>query len=83
VFGICIFGLVMADENKTEEIGLEASLRGVKASREVFAMLLPYIGPHLKWLVYAAAIVLLCWGIGHGISQVWTAKQESPLVSPK
>ncbi len=58
-----------------DEAALQANLRGLKASKEALSMLLPYVGPHLKWLVYALALVLIFWGLGHGISQVWTANQ--------
>jgi hypothetical protein len=58
-----------------DEAALQANLRGLKASKEGLAMLLPYIGPHLKWLIYAGAVWLIVYGISEGISKVWTANK--------
>ena len=69
----------MTDEKEpkqsSDDDALEVStpLSKAKLSRETFALLLPYIGPHIKWLIYAGAISLIAWGIGNGISKVWTA----------
>lgn len=61
-----------------EDNALEVTTPLSKAtlSKETFAMLLPYVGPHLKWLVYALAITLLFWGVGNGIAKVWTANTQ-------
>lgn len=58
-----------------DEAALQANLRGLKASKEALSMLLPYIGPHLKWLIYAGAVTLTAYGISEGISKVWTANK--------
>ena len=73
----------MTDEKQHEQpdnSALEVSTPLSKAtlSRETFALLLPYVGPHLKWLVYALALTLLFWGLGNGIAKVWTANTQQP-----
>lgn len=69
----------MTDENKDEQSdkGFEIATPGAKASvsRQAFAMLLPYVGPHIKWLMYALAICLLMYTLSEGFVKVWTASK--------
>lgn len=70
----------MTDDDKDEQSdkGFEiATPIGAKASvsRQAFAMLLPYVGPHIKWLMFAGAIWLLVWAFSEGFVKVWTASK--------
>lgn len=60
-------------EKEKDDAALSANLRGLVASREALKMLLPYVGPHLKWIVYAFAIGVVFLALGYGVSLVWKA----------
>lgn len=65
----------MADENKPSESGVrvDGPTVDVHVSQKTADELLHAISPHLKWVVFAAALGLAVVSICFGVSLLWTA----------